>query len=270
MQDTQESIYDFDELKMYFGEDYWVTDKICIKQPSIGDILEFGDTKFYSMVHMLCANPTSLRLQLWQMNVDWNEISDFELFSQLIIKCYTPKDTYLLFGDLNLSWFECFYDKEKECNILLYIPRDEEDNMLQVDAENAIVIDEIVYMKMIKYIRVMFDYFPKVEKAKNKATKRALIEEDEMNLKIENQKNKNRDYSKSFLLPLISSMVNHAGFKYKTNELKEIGIVQFMDSVKRLQTYENVTALLKGVYSGMIDTSKIKNKELNWLRDLSE
>ena len=46
----EESIYDFDELKMYFGEDYWVTDKICIKQPSIGDIIEFGDSKFYRKI----------------------------------------------------------------------------------------------------------------------------------------------------------------------------------------------------------------------------
>ena len=46
------SIYDFDELKMYFGEDYWVTDKICIKQPSIGDIIEFGDSKFYRILYL--------------------------------------------------------------------------------------------------------------------------------------------------------------------------------------------------------------------------
>ena len=66
-------------------------------------------------------------------------------------------------------------------------------------------------------------------------------------------------------------MVNHPGFKYKKNELIDVGIVEFMDSVQRLQLYENVTALMSGVYSGMLDTSKINlSKELNWLRDLSE
>ena len=89
----EESIYDFDELKMYFGEDYWVTDKICIKVPTVGDILEFGDTKFYSMLNLFCANPTSLRLQLWKMNKDWNEISDFELFATIITKSFTPDNT---------------------------------------------------------------------------------------------------------------------------------------------------------------------------------
>lgn len=267
----EQSIYDFDELKMYFGEDYWVTDKICIKQPTIGDILEFGDTKFYSIINLFCSNPTSLRLQLWKMNIDWNLISDFELFSQLIIKNLTPQDTYLLFGDLNFSWFEYMHDKTKECDLLVYIPRDNDGKYIPIDYEDAIIIDELVYTKIVKYLCVMFNLHFKVEHAKNKATKEAMIWEDEMNLANEEKKKKEKSYSKSFLLPLISAMVNHSGFKYKTSELKEIGIVQFMDSVKRLQTYENVTALLKGVYSGMMDTSKLNmQKDLNWCRDLSE
>ena len=96
-----------------------------------------------------------------------------------------------------------------------------------------------------------------------------LIGLDKVN-EVEFLKNK-EDLNRSVLLPLISSMVNHPGFKYKKNELIDVGIVEFMDSVQRLQLYENVTALMSGVYSGMLDTSKINlSKELNWLRDLSE
>lgn len=265
-----ESIYDFDELKMYFGEDYWVTDKICIKTPTIGDILEYGDVKFYSMLHLFCSNPTSLRLQLWKIGIDWNEVTDFELFSQVIVKNIVPNDTYLLFGDLNFSWFECLHDEEKDCDLLVYLPRDENDEIITPEYEDAIIIDELVYKKMIKYICTMFNLHFKVERAKGKATKRAIIEEDEMNLKIQKQNEEKQGFSKSFLLPLISSMVNHPGFKYKTNELKDIGIYQFMDSVNRLQVYENSTALLKGMYSGFIDTKQIDKKELNWMKDLNE
>lgn len=266
----EESIYDFDELKMYFGEDYWVTDKICIKVPTVGDILEFGDTKFYSMLNLFCANPTSLRLQLWKMNKDWNEISDFELFATIITKSFTPDNTRLLFGNLNFSWFEYIHDNNKDCDLLVNIPRDEEGHFLEINYEDAIIIDELIYKKIIKYLCIMFGLSIKVEHAKNKATKRAIIEEDEMNYKIEQQKRQKQEYSKSPLLPLISSMVNHPGFKYKTSELKNIGIYQFMDSVKRLQTYENTTALLKGLYSGFVDGKNIDKNELNWMRDLGE
>lgn len=264
----QELIYDFDELKMYFAEPYWLTDKICIKQPKIGDILLFGDYKFYSMLNLFCANPTSLRLQLWQSGIDWNDISDFELFANIIARNLTTKDTHLLFGDLNFSWFQYVHDNEKDCDLLVYIPRDDDGNLVNIDYDKAIKIDEITYLKMIKYICTMFGINFKVEHAKNKATKEAMIWEDEMNYNIEKEKNKN-NRPKSFLLPLISAMVNHPGFKYRTDELKEIGIVQFMDSVKRLQTYESTTALLKGVYSGFVDASKIKKDDFNWLKDLN-
>ena len=171
----EESIYDFDELKMYFGEDYWVTDKICIKQPTIGDILEFGDTKFYSMLNLFCSNPTSLRLQLWKIGIDWNVISDFELFAQIIIKNLTPKDTHLLFGNLNFSWFRLFHDKKKDCDLLVNIPQDENGNLIPINYEDAIIIDEFIYKKIIKYLCVMFNLHFKVEDTNNKATKEAMI-----------------------------------------------------------------------------------------------
>ena len=253
----EESIYDFDELKMYFGEDYWVTNKICIKVPTIGEILKFGDTKFYNMLNLFCANPTSLRLQLWKGGIDWNKISDFQLFAQVIVHYFTPKDTYLLFGDLNFSWFTYIHDNEKDCDLLRYIPQDDDGNIQYSGInDNSIIIDELVYKKIIKYLCIMFNLHFKNEFAKNKATKEAMIWEDEMNFNVAEEKRKKENYSKSFLLPLVSAMVNHPGFKYKTNELKDIGIVQFMDSVKRLQIYENATALLSGMYSGFIDISK--------------
>ena len=265
-----DSLFEYDELKMYYGYPYWVTDKIQILQPTLGDIIEFGDTKFYSIVSTLCANTTSLRLQLWEMGIDWTKISDYELFIKLIVG-FTPKDTFLIFGDLNLSWFKPFMKKDDESIILINIPRDENGREIPVHIEDAIIIDEFVYLKIVDYLRHMFDIHPKEERnVKGKTTKQWIIEEERMNIEAEKIRNKGKEKrNKSFLYPLISSMVNHPGFKYKKNELKEVGIVEFMDSVKRLQTYESVTALMSGMYSGMLDTSKLNLKEeLNWMRDL--
>ena len=38
--------YHFDKLKMYFGEDYTINN-ITISIPTIGEILEVGESKFY-------------------------------------------------------------------------------------------------------------------------------------------------------------------------------------------------------------------------------
>ena len=67
---------------------------------------------------------------------------------------------------------------------------------------------------------------------------------------------------------MISACINHPGFKYRMDELKDLGIVAFMDSVQRLQIYENSTALLKGQMSGFVDTQHINADEMNFMRDL--
>ena len=241
-----------DKLKLYFGEPYVVNDKIIIRQPSIGEILEYGEKEFYSMLNPFVSNPTSYRLRLWDSGVDWNKISDYELFAALVHEM-DVNQTNILFGNVDFSLFErTIKQLNGETSITLY------------NKKQDIEIDEKTYENIALYVRTMFDIFPKVEKAKGKTTKEAIIDEDRMNL----ERRKNEEYS-SDLLPLISSCLNHPGFKYKKNELREVGIVEFMDSVKRLQIYESTNALLKGMYSGMVDTSKINKEEFNFMRAIN-
>ena len=68
------------------------------------------------------------------------------------------------------------------------------------------------------------------------------------------------------MLSLISAYLNHPGTKYKKNELREVGIYEFMDSIQRIQIYESTVALNHGVYSGMINTKDIKPEAFNFMR----
>lgn len=70
----------FDELQMYYQIPYKVNDFITIYQPTIGEIMELGDTRFYASLHPFLCNPTSMRLKLWDDGLDWNKVSEFELF----------------------------------------------------------------------------------------------------------------------------------------------------------------------------------------------
>lgn len=244
---------------MFFGDPYIIKcelGEIKILQPTIGDILDFGEKEFYSMLNIFIANPTSYRLQLWDMGIDWNKISDYELFC-MFVKELNKHSTSLLFGELDFQTFGLYNKKVGDTECLTLYSQDLE-----------IEITEETYKCIAEYLRLMFNIYPKVEKAKGKATKEAIIEEDRMNLELELKKNKKG--SKSVLLPLVSSCINHPGFKYKLNELREIGIVQFMDSVQRLQIYENTVALNSGMYSGMCDLSKVDKKLFNFMRDIDE
>ena len=255
-------------LQLYFGDPYQVSDKIIIYQPTIGGILEydkqFGESEFWSMLNVFIGNTTSYRLLLWDMGIDWNEISDFQLFS-LLIKTLKVENTEILFGDLDLSSFDAYMkqipNKEKSDNKEESEPKQE---MILWNPELDIEITEDIYNNIVLYIRTMFNMFPKVEKAKGKTTKKWIIEEDRMNYNL----HKNES-STSMFLPLISSCLNHSGFKYKKKELKNVGIYEFMDSVQRLQIYEQSTALLKGAYSGFMDSSKIPAEQFNFMREIS-
>lgn len=251
---TDSSTFEFDRLKMYFGEPYKIIyegGEIEVLQPSIGDILHFGERNFYSMLNVFIANTTSYRLQLWNMGVDWNKISDYELFC-ILVKSLDVESTRVLFGDLDFSLFNLYSTKVDDIDVVtLY------------NKEQQVEINENTYKCIAEYLRLMFNIYPKVEKAKNRATKEAMIWEDELNLA-----NSKKELNKSTLLPLVSACVNHPGFKYKLEDLKDMGIVQFMDSVQRLQIYESTTALMKGMYSGMIDVKGLDKDALNFMRSI--
>ena len=74
--------------------------------------------------------------------------------------------------------------------------------------------------------------------------------------------------SSSSIQALISSCINHPGFKYSLKDLKHVGVAEFYDSVKRLQVYEQSTALMKGMYSGFVDGSKLKATDYNFMREI--
>ena len=254
--------HDFDELKMYFGKPFDVGNGMTIYQPTIGQILDIGEENFYTTLYIFIGNPTMFRLQLWDMGIDWNKITSYDIFTSAVTGI-NKKVSDLLFGDLDFSGF-ALYGKNIE-----QINDNGETEIIQIptlyNQSIDIEISREDYTLISEYLQVMFNIHPKVERAKGRATKEAIIEEDRMNLAMR-QKEKQ---SGSTLLPLISSCLNHPGFKYKLNELEDVGICYFMDSVQRLQVYESSTAVMKGMYSGFVDGSKIKPENYNWMRSLN-
>lgn len=258
-----------DSLKLYFREPYKVKDKVIINQPTIQDIIDYGEREFYTMLRIFIENTTMCRVQLWDLGIDWNKISDYQLFVGFV-PMLQPEQTKVLFGDLNFTLLKPWprqipnpkFDENKE--------EDDEKNPKEIteiilyDPVNDIELNEADYLQIALCLRTMFGFFPKDEKVLS--FKKDVIEQERANMKRAAEKNK--DKSSSTLLPLISSCVNHPGFKYKIEELKDIGICAFMDSVQRLQIYESTTALLKGAYSGFIDTKDIKPEQFNFMREI--
>lgn len=239
---------DVDDLKLYIGDDYVINDNIKVLQPTIRQIAEFGERDFFSVVHTICAISSDMKSQLWDLGLDWMEVEDFDLFCMLS-QTLTPDRTRLLFGDLDFSKLRPFNHPHVEGEIIL------------ADKETGVLIDKMIYLRIVSYLRKAFNITPKVEKAANKMTKKILIEEDRKKIEL----NKDKPF-KSFLLPLISSVKVKQG--YTKEYVLNMGYVELMDEVARLQVIHNADHLLSGVYAGTIDMKKIDKKSLNWMCEL--
>lgn len=244
----------FDKLKMYFAEDYDLNG-IIVSQPTIGDILDIGEDRFYKSLSPFLYNSTSIRVMLWENKIDWNKVSDIEVFD-IMNNIIQDKEPYkLFFKNVSFNDFQLVKLKNETAE-------DDKGAFALYSQSQDIILKEYHFMMIAEYIREMLNMHPKAEKAKGKSAKAWIIQED----KMKEQENKER--TTSILLPLVSSCVNHPGFKYKLQELRQVGIYQFMDSVKRIQKYENGTAALKGIYSGFVSAKDIDKNTLDFMGDI--
>lgn len=239
-----------DELKMYFkGYEYEVNDGIKMISPTMGDIIEYGENEYFSAVHYITCIPSDMISTLWDMGIDWETLDDFDLFIMLT-RTLTKDNLKLIFTDLDLSAMTVQVNEQNNEMIL----RNDETNQ---------TIDRLAYYKIVEYLRKIHGIKPKPKKALNKDTKRVLIEVDRQDKK---KAMKDAEKHSSQLIPLISAMMRYPGFKYKSNELKDCTLYEFMDTVKGANIYISSTSLLQGSYSGFCDTSKIDKKNFDWMR----
>ena len=271
--------HDINLLKIYFGDPYPITDQITLQQPTIGEIIDYGEDKFYAVLLMFIGNTTYRKYFLWQNGIDWNKISDYELFCSLV-KNLPMEETSFFFKDIDFEGFDIYELPDPppeepvpeghkltqtEKRTRLFNKFDLAHTFYNKDQD--IEINCETYKYLVKVMRTMFQIFPKTEYAANKATKELMIEEEENKLK--QLEKEGGDDDSSTLLPMISACVNHPGFKYKTTELRDVGMYEFMDSVKRLQIYESTRALYAGMYSGFADLSKVPKEQFDFMRSIN-
>lgn len=242
-----------DELKIYRGEDYVVSEQIVIHQPSLSEICDYGEQEYYSMIYNLTATPQSMKVQLWDMGIDYTTITAFELFYSILYKLYPQEKTSILFGDLDFTKFQIMRRKD-DGSILLY----------QVIDGESVIIDEFTYNVITDYIRQVHIIHKDKQLPANETTKIILIEDAREEIEL----NKNKEYY-SQLKNLISSMINSEGFKYNHSQVWDMKINAFMDSVKRISKIKNAELLLQSGYSGFgVNLKDINQKQLDWLGEL--
>ncbi len=233
-----------DQLKIFRGEPYYITDKIIIKQPSLDEIVTYGEREYFSLVQTIAATPADKKVEIWDsLGIYWDEMSEYDLFLS-ISRGLRDIDASIIFPGLDFSSFRLVIDK----------------NELILRNRDGVEIDKTIYIFIADFIRQIHNFTKNQERGFDNYTKQIMIEDDR-----EEQIKAARKPFQSVLLPLISSLTNCADFKYRFDDVWTLPIGAFLDAVKRLLKYHEYKNLMRGVYAGTIDVKKINKKSLNWM-----
>ena len=228
-----------DELKVYRGEDFVVSDHIIIHQPTLDEICNYGEQEYYSMICQLTATPQSLKVQLWDMGIDYTKITAWDLFYNILYRLYPKEKTSIIFGNLDISKFQI--QQKDDNSFFLY-------QIIECnDCMEEIIIYQFTYNIITDYLRQVHGIYKDEKLTGNESTKIILIEDE----REEIERNKYKEYH-SQLKNLISSMINSEGFKYNHSDVWNMKINAFMDSVKRISKIKNADLLLQSGYSGFV------------------
>ncbi len=242
-----------DALKIYRGEDFVVSDHITVHQATLNEICDYGECEYYSMIYQLTATPQSMKVQLWDIGIDYTRISPFELFYHILYRLYPQERTAILFGGLDLTRFKQGQRRDTGAPVLY-----------QSICGESVFWDEYTYDIIMDYLRQSHMIHKDEKLPANETTKMILIED----AREEAKRNEDREYH-SQLKNLISSMVNSEGFKYDHSRVWDMKINAFMDSVKRISKIKNAELLLQSGYSGFgVSLKDIDKKQLDWLGEL--
>lgn len=250
--------FEYDEMRLFFGYDYVINDKITLKSPTVRDIVEFGEAKFYSMMFALCSTPSDYMSQLWEQGIDWVEYDEFEFFA-MMAKGVDQEFSNKFLG-FDITKLELCNDNRYEDSRLEMVETFFDENGDMYYNLDGVIIDRLIYLKITDFWRKICGFKKHTEIPTNNYTKRLLLDEH----KRKSEKEKKGNYE-SALLPIVITLLNTEEFKYNSSNILDISLYELTVSLQQISTKKNALALLQGSYSGMVDTSKIPKESFNWI-----
>lgn len=237
-----------DVYKLMMGIDLPVTSEITFKHPKLRQICEVGEDVYFSHVASFVATPTDLKVELDDAGLNFEEISDFQLFCTRVDALKDNIVTRFLDG-IDFAY--------------VYPVMHESGELMLFDPSHNALLDEVHYLILSDYIRTIHGFKKNIEVYGNEFTRKMVID-------IERSSRKHKQYKKSepFLLDYISGLINCSESKYTYKDIWDLPYYVFIDSVRRTQKVMEFKGLMSGMYSGMVDTSKLNFEKMSWIGKL--
>lgn len=228
-----------------YKSEYRINDNIAINIPKVGDVID-SEEEYYGFVSMLTAMPIDMMVQLSDVGIDFAEIDEYQLFT-ITFESIKNEDLSMIFKDLDTSKFELAINSEN-------------DEVVFVDRENDIVIDRSIYTMIADCLREIHHLEKDTRRPANKEAREFMISRArKKQMRLKNKKHK------SYIEPLIISMVNTEQFKYDFEGTRELSLYQFNESVRQIIKKTDYDNRMYGVYTGNISLKDLSQDDLNWL-----
>lgn len=233
---------------MIYLKDYPISKDISVHIPSVEEIFGFGEQKYYSIIQSLTATPYDLMVELDDKGIDYETISDYQLFIMMFCSiAANEEDTSIIFHDLDLKRFQEAENRDTKERVL-------------IDMERGIVIDRLVALEICEAIRKMHFWKAPLGRPGNLEMKKYLIERN----RTKKQRRAKQPYQ-SLLDNMIIKLVNTNEFPYNYETVMQLSIYKLNASWHQIPKLKNWEHTMNGAYYGTVDTSKIDFQKLSWM-----
>lgn len=232
-------------LNLLYQNEYAVNDKIKVVIPTVGQVLDNED-EYFSMVTAFTAMPIDLMVQLDDMKIDFEQITDYDLFI-ILFNGLRLQNTSLILKDIDFSKFILDIDEEKQ-------------ELFLIDPENNIKIDRSVYLQVSAVLRKIHNIKKNMRKPGNKDARDYMLKRAREKMKrAKNRKTESQTES------LIVALVNAPEFKYDYQSVRDLTIYQFNKSLYQIVNRVDYNNRMVGIYTGNINPKDMSQDDLNWL-----
>ena len=238
-----------EKLSLIGRKKFQYNNDIIINIPTVRQIQdeEYEGTSFWKETNLFTQTPSGMISELDSVNIDFEEISDYELFIFLFLmnkKVGNPSKC-ILFDNFSFWNLEACEFNGSPC---------------LSDENGKVIIDESVYNDISKIITMLTGY-EKTKKKKfgNAYAKKKRIEQDyKQKEKIKNQSEEHSNVLDSIILRLVCN----ANFPYDFETIQDVTIYDLIKSLQQIDKDIEVSDLMQSRLVGN-DLSKLPRQQLS-------
>ena len=243
----QESVFKrLTSLELVSGDDFTASNGLSFKHPLLSEIKDTSSQDVYGFMGMFTTNPEDIYVELWKYKIDFETITNFDLFLILYMNQKDANDR--MFRKLTSAYFVGYAEDETTRFLIAY---DEGENVIGI-------IDETVYNEVRWfYEKITFCKHKEKPKFASNGVKARILDMEVEDL--EDKKQEEDDFGE-----LLSALVwgNTSGYNF--DNVWGLNFYQFNSGIRHIDKIKYTSALMMGYYSGNVDVKKIDRKELDW------